>query len=135
MASPKAPAKTGAFLLPAVCYGFPVMNPFGPIYTGPSFALFGDIGGGEILVVLAAILVLFGGKGLPTMARTLGKIMGDLQRISQDFKHQLLNADQEPPHRTTPRLPEPTPTEPYDSAAQDTDTKPPQERPPSDLTG
>ena len=28
-------------------------------------AFFGDIGAGEVLVVLAAILILFGGKGLP----------------------------------------------------------------------
>jgi sec-independent protein translocase protein TatA len=73
------------------------MNPvFFNLYC-PTLAIFGDIGGGEVMVVLAAILVLFGGKGLPGMARTLGKITRDLQRASQDFKDQLLSADLEEP--------------------------------------
>ncbi len=58
-------------------------------------ALIGDIGGGELLVVLAAILMLFGGRKLPSVARMLGKTVEDLRRASQDFREQLLNADQE----------------------------------------
>lgn len=56
-------------------------------------ALLGDIGGGEILVILGVALVLFGGKGLPGMARTLGNLTGKLQRTSQEFMNQLRNAD------------------------------------------
>jgi len=64
----------------------------------PDLALIGDVGGGELVVIMAAILVLFGGKGLPGIARTLGKITRDLQRASEDFKDQLLTADNpEPP--------------------------------------
>ena len=33
----------------------------------------GSIGGGELLVVLAIILVLFGGAKLPKLARSLGQ--------------------------------------------------------------
>ena len=74
------------------------MSPISPLLSSPVFALIGDVGGGELLVVLAAILVLFGGKGVPGIARTLGKITKDLQKASQDFKDQLLTADQpEPP--------------------------------------
>lgn len=58
-------------------------------------AIFGDIGGSEVLLVLGAILVLFGGKGLPEMARKVGKMSQDLQRASAEFKKQLLTADQE----------------------------------------
>ena len=75
------------------------MSVISPLSPGVLLALFGDIGGGEVLVVLAAILVLFGGKGLPGIARTLGKITRDLQRASQDFKTQLLTADQPEPSR------------------------------------
>lgn len=64
-----------------------------PISCTAPLAIFADIGGGEILVVLAAILMLFGGKGVPGIARTLGKITKDLQKASQDFKDQLLDAD------------------------------------------
>ena len=60
-------------------------------------AFFGDIGAGEVLVVLAAILILFGGKGLPQIARKLGKMTQDLQKAGQDFKKLLLTADHQPP--------------------------------------
>ncbi len=63
----------------------------------PILAFFGDIGAGEVLVILAAILILFGGKGLPPMARKLGKITQDLQKAAQDFKKQLLSSDHQPP--------------------------------------
>jgi TatA/E family protein of Tat protein translocase len=63
----------------------------------PNLAFFGDIGAGEVLVILAAILILFGGKGLPAMARKFGKVTQDLQKATHDFKKQLLSADQPPP--------------------------------------
>jgi sec-independent protein translocase protein TatA len=65
--------------------------------TFSSLALFGDIGGGELLVVFIAILLLFGGKRLPSIARSLGKASQDLRRASQDFKDQLMRADAEEP--------------------------------------
>ncbi len=37
------------------------------------FALFLNLGGGEIVLILFVMLLLFGGKGLPNIARTLGK--------------------------------------------------------------
>jgi sec-independent protein translocase protein TatA len=88
-------------------------------------ALIGDVGAGEVIVIMAAILVLFGGKSLPGMARTLGKITRDLQRASQEFKDQLLSADQPdqpppvtgsgskaPPAVTPPESKEPAPHDP-----------------------
>lgn len=71
-------------------------------------AFLGDIGGGEILVVLAAILMLFGGKKLPSIARSLGKSMEELRRASQEFRDQLVNADREtdsPSPNLAPRPP------------------------------
>lgn len=71
-------------------------------------AFLGDIGGGEILVVLAAILMLFGGKKLPSIARSLGKSMEELRRASQEFREQLVNADSEtdsPSPNLAPRPP------------------------------
>jgi len=60
-------------------------------------ALLGDVGGGELLVILSAVLVLFGGKGLPGIARNIGKISEQLRRGAQDFKDQLMEADAPPP--------------------------------------
>lgn len=37
------------------------------------FILFLNLGGGEIVIILFVILLLFGGKGIPGIAKTLGK--------------------------------------------------------------
>jgi sec-independent protein translocase protein TatA len=37
------------------------------------YILFLNLGGGEVVLVVLAILLLFGGKGIPTIAKTLGK--------------------------------------------------------------
>ena len=37
------------------------------------FILFLNLGGGEVVLVLLVILLLFGGKGVPNIARALGK--------------------------------------------------------------
>ena len=69
------------------------MNPACSMPSASCLALIGDIGGMELLVIMGAVLILFGGKGLPGIARYLGKITRDLQRASEDFKNQLLTAD------------------------------------------
>ncbi len=47
------------------------------------------VGTQEILLILVAVLLLFGGKRLPEVARTLGKGLGDFRRavkdVQQDF--------------------------------------------------
>jgi TatA/E family protein of Tat protein translocase len=64
----------------------------------------GSVGFTELLVVLAAALLLFGGKRLPEVARTLGKISENLRRAAQDFRDQLLEAgqDEEPARKPAP---------------------------------
>ena len=37
------------------------------------FILFLNLGGGEVVLILIVILLLFGGKGVPNIARALGK--------------------------------------------------------------
>ncbi len=37
------------------------------------FILFLNLGGGEVVLIVFVILLLFGGKGIPTIAKTLGK--------------------------------------------------------------
>ena len=49
---------------------------------------------GDLGLVFFIFLLLFGAKKLPEMARTLGKFMEHLRRASQDFKSQLVEADQ-----------------------------------------
>ncbi len=81
--------------------------------------LFGDVGGGELLVVFAAILLLFGGKRLPSIARTVSRTVSDLRKASQDFKDQVLHADE---------------THPEEPESPDS-KQPPKEPPPRDFAG
>ena len=39
----------------------------------PLFVLFLNLGGGEVVLILLVILLMFGGKGIPNIAKALGK--------------------------------------------------------------
>jgi TatA/E family protein of Tat protein translocase len=57
----------------------------------------GAPGPGELVVLFLVVLVLFGPKRLPHIARSIGKVLNDLRRASQDFRDQVMQIDQEPP--------------------------------------
>lgn len=44
-----------------------------------NFILFLNLGGGEVVLIVFVILMLFGGKGIPNIARTLGKGMREFK--------------------------------------------------------
>ncbi len=48
-----------------------------------------DVGGGELLLIVLAILLLFGPKHLPELSRTLGKGWRQLQRAQEELRQQL----------------------------------------------
>lgn len=45
--------------------------------------------GSELLVVVLAVLILFGGNKMREIARSLGRGMRELQKASDDFKREL----------------------------------------------
>jgi TatA/E family protein of Tat protein translocase len=53
--------------------------------------LFLNIGTGEMVLILFAALMLFGGEKLPGMARTLGKGIRDFKDASEDVKREINN--------------------------------------------
>jgi sec-independent protein translocase protein TatA len=46
-----------------------------------SFALL-DFGAPELLIILAIVVVLFGGKKLPELSRSIGESIGELKKAS-----------------------------------------------------
>ncbi len=50
-----------------------------------------DVGGGELLLIVLAILVLFGPKKLPEIARTMGKGMQKIKEAQQQFTDEVNN--------------------------------------------
>jgi len=62
----------------------------------------GAFGPGEAGLVLLAVLVLFGPRKLPGIARQIGKITRDLRRASQDFHDEIMRIEEEPPPAAAP---------------------------------
>jgi sec-independent protein translocase protein TatA len=48
-----------------------------------------NIGGLEILVILLFVLMFFGAKSIPGLARTLGKGMREIQHASDEIKREI----------------------------------------------
>lgn len=51
-----------------------------------------DLGGGELLLILVAVLILFGPKKLPELAQGLGKGLRQFKQAQQEFTDQINNA-------------------------------------------
>ncbi|MCS7090018.1 MAG: twin-arginine translocase TatA/TatE family subunit [Verrucomicrobiota bacterium] len=55
------------------------------------------LGWGEVVCILAILLLLFGAKKLPELARGLGKGIQEFKRATQDVQSELERAIEEPP--------------------------------------
>lgn len=55
-------------------------------------ATFGNLFGPDMLIVGLIVLLLFGAKKLPELARGLGQSLNEFKRAREDFEHELTNA-------------------------------------------
>jgi sec-independent protein translocase protein TatA len=51
--------------------------------------LFLNLGGSEIVLILFVILLLFGGKGIPGIAKTLGKGIREFKQATNDLQRDI----------------------------------------------
>jgi sec-independent protein translocase protein TatA len=56
----------------------------------PMFGLF-NLGGGEIILILALVLILFGAKKLPELAKGLGQGIKEFKKSSREVIDQIDN--------------------------------------------
>ena len=73
----------------------------------PMLAIF-NLGGGEILLILAIVLILFGAKKLPELAKGLGQGIREFEKATDPASGGLLNAVEDtlsPVSRTLPQAP------------------------------
>ncbi len=91
----------------------------------PALAFLEGIGAMEMLLVAVIGLLLFGGKGLPDMARTLGKVVREFKKASANVEEEVkrvMNEEPAPAPKPKPRppaasLPAPAPAAPATPAA------------------
>ena len=53
------------------------------------------LGGQEMILVFLIVLLLFGAKKLPQLARGIGKSTGEFKRARDDFEREIKNAEVE----------------------------------------
>lgn len=75
------------------------------------FGLF-NLGGGEIILILALILILFGAKKLPELAKGLGQGIKEFKKATKEVTDEVSNAMDDhtpppPPKRLPPSTPQP----------------------------
>ena len=59
--------------------------------------IFSSLGTGEVLLVLAAALLLFGAERLPGIARALGRALNEMRRETNEISSEIMNRDLFPP--------------------------------------
>lgn len=57
-----------------------------------TLAFIDGLGGPEIVLILIVALLLFGGKGLPNAARTLGRTMREFKKATSGFEDEIKKA-------------------------------------------
>jgi sec-independent protein translocase protein TatB len=75
-----------------------------------AFLTGGAIGPGEMVLVFVAVLLLFGPRRLPDLARGIGRILNEIRRASHEFQDQMMRLD-EPRAAAPPDPPLPPPRE------------------------
>jgi sec-independent protein translocase protein TatA len=81
------------------------------------FGIF-NLGGGEIILILAIVLILFGAKKLPELAKGLGQGIREFKKATREVTDEVQNAvdDRPAPAKRIPA--QPTPVEPEKTVPQ-----------------
>ncbi len=62
-------------------------------------ALLSNFGGPDLIIILLIVLVLFGAKKLPELAKGMGQAVKEFQKAKDEFSDELHNAGNTPPAR------------------------------------
>lgn len=82
-----------------------------------------NLGGGEIVLILAVVLLLFGAKKLPELAKGLGQGIREFKKASNEVTDEITRSMDEPPSPPQKKLP-PEGSEAQQSAPKSPDIKP-----------
>jgi Tat protein translocase TatB subunit len=90
--------------------------------------MFGTLGGPELLLIFVIALIVFGPRKLPDIGKSVGKMMAEFRKASNDFKQtieseveaeKLREAVRVDPYAPSPSSPAPAALGPGDASAPD----------------
>lgn len=55
--------------------------------------MFGNLGAGEIILIVLVVLLLFGAKKIPELARGIGKGMSEFKKGLKDVENEIKSTD------------------------------------------
>ena len=61
------------------------------------FAFLGDIGTGEIMLIILVVLLLFGAKKIPDLARGMGRGIREFKDATKEIKNEMDSAMKDEP--------------------------------------
>jgi sec-independent protein translocase protein TatA len=67
------------------------------VNTMSLLALLSNFGGPDLIIILLIVLVLFGAKKLPELAKGMGQAVKEFQKAKDEFSDELHNAGKTPP--------------------------------------
>lgn len=91
--------------------------------------LFFDIGSGELMVILLLVLIVFGPKQIPSLARSIGRGLYELRRASDQIKREVMEEAEKV--KTQVRIED----EPGTPSVNNQDEKPEKKEPPAPPAG
>ena len=77
--------------------------------------MFGSLGGPELILILVLALIIFGPRKLPEIGKSIGKMLVEFRRASNDFKRTIeeeVDADKASQTQAAPQLLEAAAAEP-----------------------
>ncbi len=60
-----------------------------------NYLAFGPLGGPEMLLIFLVMLLLFGAKKLPQLARGIGKSVGEFRKAREEFEDEIRKGGEE----------------------------------------
>ena len=76
---------------------------FAPMSNNMNVMFAGMIGGWELILILSVVLILFGAKKLPELARGLGQGIKEFKKATRDVNDELQRAIEEDPTPAPPK--------------------------------
>lgn len=67
------------------------------------FTFLGDVGGGELMLILVFVLIFFGANKIPELARGLGRGMREFRDATNSIRSEIENAGQVPARPAPPQ--------------------------------